>query len=217
MGTLSMPIKKERESAQGKKVIFNNLLSNVLITGHTVAILLCVISTNAQKIAFVSKTKEHRAVDSYPVPKFNNNTQFYLQRTTDANTIVYDLNIEHGKLNETNPIIPYWIRYKENKKKQNLSYIQNKYAFGVKTTKINAEHYKILFAAYDKVPLHLKKQPNGTYQTRVVLDGSEMILERLYLHIEPGGSFWSPNITYIEFKGIDAVHGQTMVKRIIPK
>ncbi len=158
-----------------------------------------------------------RAVDRFPVPAFNTQTQFYLQRTTDANTIIYDLNFKNGVLNEKEPIKPYWIRYTEKGVKKNLSSIQNNYAFGVKSTKLKDGQFKLLFAGYGKVPLYLKKLNNGTYQTSVHLDGQEMILQRLYIHIEPGGTFWSPNIGYIEFKGREIASGKFVQKRINPK
>lgn len=160
---------------------------------------------------------QSRAVDQFPVPSFNNQTQFYLQRTTDANTIMYDLNFKNGILNEKEPIKPYWIRYTEKGVKKNLSSIQNNYAFGVKSTKLKDGRFKLSFAGYGKVPLYLKQLSNGTYQTSVQLDGQEMILQRLYIHIEPGGTFWSPNIGYIEFKGREIASGRSVQKRINPK
>lgn len=157
-----------------------------------------------------------RNVDNYPKPPFSKRTQFYLQRTTDANTIVYDLNFENGRLNDKYPIKPYWIRYTENGVKKDLSGIQNKYAFGVKSTRVHAKHYKLEFAGYNKIPLHLKQLSDGNFQTSVTVDGSELILQRLYIHIEPGGSYWSPNIGYIEFMGRDVASGRSVQKRIKP-
>lgn len=167
-------------------------------------------------ILSVNVQAQPRSVDSYPKPPFSKKTQFYLQRTTDANTIVYDLNFENGRLNDKDPIKPYWIRYTENGVKKSLSGIQNKYAFGVKSTKVHAKHYKLEFAGYSKVPLHLKQSSDGNFQTSVTVDGSELVLQRLYIHIEPGGSYWSPNIGYIEFTGKEMVSGRTVQKRIKP-
>ncbi|OJV53083.1 MAG: hypothetical protein BGO31_04840 [Bacteroidetes bacterium 43-16] len=160
---------------------------------------------------------QNRAVDQFPIPSFTKQTQFYLQRTTDANTIMYDLNFQNGVLNEKEPIKPYWIRYTEKGAKKNLSSIQNHYAFGIKSTKIRDGQFKLRFAGYEKVPLYLKQLSNGTYQTSVQLDGEEMVLQRLYIHIEPGGTFWSPNIGYIEFKGKETASGKLVQKRIHPK
>lgn len=182
---------------------------------------LIVIATNklcfGQKLAALNTANSTRAVDNFPVPAHNEHTQFYLQRTTDANTIMYDLNIKNGQLNEQEPIKIYWIRYTEKGVIQRLSYLQNKYAFGIESKKIGTDAYQLTFVSYSKVPLYLKKQNNHSYKTTVILDGAEIELQRLYLHIEPGGNFWSPNITYIEFKGKDHNTGKVVMKRIKPK
>ncbi len=160
---------------------------------------------------------QNRKVDAFPIPVFTAQTQFYLQRTTDANTVMYDLNFKNGVLNEKEPIKAYWIRYTEKGVKKELTGIQKKYAFGLRSTKLNNGTFKIIFAAYSKVPLYLKKQHNGVYKTSVTLDGKEIVLDRLYIHIEPGGSFWSPNVSYIEFKGKEASSGKAVSKQIVTK
>lgn len=157
------------------------------------------------------------AVDTFPVPKFNARTQFYVQRTPNTNTIMYELNLKNGVLNEDNPIHVYWIRYTEGGGTQELSYIQRKFAYGVKTSKIADDKFKLLFAAYDKVPLFLMKSTAGIYHTYVELDGKMIVLKRLYIRIDPGGTFWAPNVKYVEFKGADVATGKEVIKRINPK
>lgn len=157
------------------------------------------------------------AVDTFPVPRFNAKTQFYVQRTPNTNTIMYELNLKNGVLNEDNPIHVYWIRYTEGGGTQELSYIQRKFAYGVKTSKIADDKFKLLFAAYDKVPLYLMKSTAGIYHTYVELDGKMIVLKRLYIRIDPGGTFWAPNVKYVEFKGADVATGKEVIKRINPK
>ncbi len=157
------------------------------------------------------------AVDTFPVPKFNSKTQFYVQRTPNTNTIMYELNLKNGELNDDNPIHVYWIRYAEDGKTQELSYIQRKFAYGVKVTKLAEEKFKLLFAAYDKIPFYLMKSTAGIYHTYVELDGKMVVLKRLYIRIDPGGTFWSPNVKYVEFKGTEVPSGKEVVKRINPK
>jgi phosphatidylglycerophosphate synthase len=157
------------------------------------------------------------AVDTFPVPKFNAKTQFYVQRTPNTNTIMYELNLKGGQLNEDNPVHVYWIRYAEGGKTQELSYIQRKFAYGLKTTKIGDEKYKLLFAAYDKIPFYLMKSTSGIFHTYVELDGKMVVLKRLYIRIDPGGTFWAPNVKYVEFKGTEVASGKEVIKRINPK
>lgn len=163
------------------------------------------------KVAFTE------AVDTFPVPRFNSRTQFYVQRTPNTNTIMYELNIKNGVLDEHNPVHVYWIRYADQGQTQELSYIQRKFAYGVKVSKLAEDKFKLLFAAYDKIPFYLMKSTAGIFHTYVELDGKMMVLNRLYIRIDPGGTFWAPNVKYVEFKGLEVASGKEMIKRINPK
>ena len=69
---------------------------------------------------------------SYPVPQKTDKLLFYLQRSHNKNTIVYELNtLPNGEINIKNPINVYWIRYEEGGRRAELSFIQRR-AFGVK-------------------------------------------------------------------------------------
>lgn len=157
------------------------------------------------------------AVDTFPIPRLNARSLFYVQRTPNTNTIMYELNMKDGVLNEDNPVHVYWIRYTEGGKTAELSFIQRKFAYGVKVSKLAPEKYKLLFAAYDKIPFYLMKSTAGIYHTYVELDGKMIVLNRLYIRIDPGGTFWAPNVKYVEFKGIEVGTGKEFIKKINPK
>lgn len=182
-----------------------------------VMFVLCFTQADARKNFDDGKVTFSEAVDTFPVPKFKTNTQFYVQRTPNTNTIMYELNMKNGVLNDDNPVHVYWIRYTEGAKTQELSYIQRKFAYGVKVSKVAPEKYKLLFAAYDKVPFFLMKSTAGIYHTYVELDGKMIVLKRLYIRIDPGGTFWAPNVKYVEFKGTEVGSGKEVIKRINPK
>jgi phosphatidylglycerophosphate synthase len=164
-----------------------------------------------------SKTEFREAVDTFPIPRFNAKTQFYVQRTPNTNTIMYELNMKDGVLDEKDPVHVYWIRYASGGGTEELSYIQRKFAYGVKVTKVAEGKFKLLFAAYDKIPFYLMKSTAGIYHTYVEIEGKMMILRRLYIRIDPGGTFWAPNVKYVEFKGTEVGTGKELVKRINPK
>lgn len=157
------------------------------------------------------------AVDTFPVPKFNAKTQFYVQRTPNTNTIMYELNMKNGELNDDNPVHVYWIRYANGGGIEELSYIQRKFAYGLKVSKIAEEKYKLLFAAYDKIPFYLMKSTAGIYHTYVEINGKMIVLKRIYIRIDKGGTFWAPNVKYVEFKGTEVASGKEVVQRINPK
>ena len=166
-----------------------------------VSVLIALISTHAQ--------------DEFPVPTGNINQLFYLQRTSNTNTIVCELNYSDGILNEKKPVHVFWIRYAEQGQREELSYIQRTFAYGVRTKLLSKDKYELRFVSYKKYAMHLMKATNGKYYVFVKIQGKQAILTRLFIKIN-GGSFWSPNVEYMEIKGIDITNGNEMIERIKP-
>jgi hypothetical protein len=155
--------------------------------------------------------------DTFPVPRNSGYQLFYLQRQPNTNTIVVDLNVENGKVDLDNPVNVYWIRFPEGGKKAKLNFIQKEFAYGIQTKKIAEGKYDLNFVSYKKKKFRLEKGPDNIWQVYYTLDdGSRIVLKRIYLHIH-GGSFWKPNIEYVEFKGIDPVNHKEIRERIILK
>lgn len=152
----------------------------------------------------------------YPTPPSETNRLFYLQRTPNANTIVYDLNTdEHGKLDADEPVKVYWIRYAERGQKQDLNYIQRKFAYGLTATALNNGNYDIRFVSYKKFPLTLMRANDGKYHIFAFISKKQVMLHRIFVKIE-GGSFWIPNVLYVELEGTDPQTGREMVERFKP-
>lgn len=153
---------------------------------------------------------------SFPVPTGIKNMMFYVQRTPNTNTIVYELNYdENGVLDEDKPIHIFWIRYADKGERKELNYIQRKFAYGLKVKKLEKDKYDLRFVAYEKRPLMLLKAGDGKYYVFAQINGKRSVLKRIYIKID-GGTFWHPNVIYIELKGYDAETGTENVERIKP-
>lgn len=141
--------------------------------------------------------------DTFPVPPENPDQLFYLQRQPNTNTIIYDLNIKNKKLDTNEPVHVYWIRYQEKGQKEELSWIQRSFAYGIRSKRISSNEYELNFVSYKKRKFWLEKGPDDIWRVFANLsNGKKMILKRIYIHIN-GGSFWKPNIEYVELKGVD--------------
>jgi phosphatidylglycerophosphate synthase len=212
-----MSAKKALDKLDEERKMKINAGGNIAAVMVIAALLLGGFSATAHTKIDDGKVVFSEAVDTFPIPKFNNRTQFYVQRTPNTNTIMYELNMKNGTLDDDNPVHVYWIRYANGGGTQELSFIQRKFAYGVKVNKLAPEKYKLLFAAYDKIPFYLMKSTAGIFHTYVELDGKMMVLNRIYIRIDPGGTFWAPNVKYVEFKVTDIASGKTVIKRINPK
>jgi phosphatidylglycerophosphate synthase len=167
-----------------------------LVTGHTAAIV-------------------RDAVDTFPVPPRNANSLFYLQRTPNINTIICELNEKDGVLDKDEPVHVLWIRYTEQQQRQELNFIQRHFAYGLKEKYLGNDTYELRFVSYKKVVFYLMKSPVD-HQRHVYtnITGKQAILSRVYLKINPGGTFWSPNVEYLELKGVDTQSGKELIQRI---
>ena len=150
--------------------------------------------------------------DTFPVPKYDPNQLFYLQRTSNANTIVYELQYINGILNADEPVNVYWIRFAESGQHEGLSFIQRKFAYGIKVKLLSKDKYQVQSVAYKRLVMHLMKGDGGLFHIYVTINHRTSVLSRIFIKIN-GGTFWSPNIEYIELKGIDAATGKELVER----
>jgi hypothetical protein len=150
----------------------------------------------------------------FPVPSGIPNQLFYLQRDPNTNTVIYQLNVNKaGQVDEDEPIRIFWIRYAEQGQQQDLNFIQRKFAYGVKSKKIGPDKYELRFAAYGKLPFYLMKAgPDRAFHVYTAIAGKQGVLDRIFLRIE-GGTFWVPNVKYVELKGFNPATREPVVER----
>ena len=194
-------------------------MKNILSTIFCALVILVVTTTtaSAHKIP-ADTTKNLYALPGNPFQALPANIErlFYVQRTPNSNTIVYELNIDSdGKINEDEPVHPYWIRYHDKGEKADLNFIQRKFAYGVTSKPLGNGKFDIRFVSYKKFPLTLMKGSDGKYHIFATISQHQLIVNRIFLRIE-GGSFWVPNVRFVEFKGTDPATGKEVTERFKP-
>ena len=155
--------------------------------------------------------------DRFPTPPESPNRLFYIQRSSNANAVIYDANLLPNKnLNSKNPVHTYWIRYSEKGQKEELSTIQRTLAYGLYTNKIVGEDdsYEGYFLAYRKRKFVVKLQPDGTPIALFPINGKMQILKRVFVNVNDEG--FMPSVNYIELFGKDQVSGKDIYERFKP-
>jgi len=186
-------------------LLFTSLLTYLPLSKTTA------VSTYKPAFAIINDQDE----DKFPVPPESVSRLFYLHRTSNSNTLIYELNAPGGQLDEVNPMHVYWIRNAEKGQKEELNYIQRKFAYGLVTKKLANNQYDVRFVSYKKFPLLLMKANDGKYHIFATIAQKQMMLSRVFVKIE-GGSFWLPNIVYVELRGTDPNTGREIVERFKP-
>ena len=155
--------------------------------------------------------------DTFPVPSGNPHQLFYLQRTNNTNTIVCELNLNaKGQLDEESPVHVFWIRYTEGGMRKELNYIQRVFAYGIKAQPLENGNYKLHFVSYKKQALLLSRSAkDNKYHVYANINRREALLNRIFLKVD-GGTFWAPNVVYMELKGWDVNTGKEVVERFKP-
>jgi hypothetical protein len=142
------------------------------------------------------------------------NRLFTILRNKDSNEIIYEVNPDkNGGLNQKNPINIYWIKHNKGSRKETLSMLEKKLAYGINYQKINTETTHFQLVSYPNKTLILKKFENEKFKVLADINGEQAELTKLFIHIN-GGTFLLPKITSIEIHGIN-IHDRKNTKEII--
>ena len=150
---------------------------------------------------------------SFPVPVGNAKQLFFLQRTPNTNTIICELNYKDGIVDKENPVHVFWIRYQERGQIEGLSYIQRKFAYGIQSKEIGANKYELNFVSFKKYKMYLMQASDHQFHVYTLINKKQAILTRFYIEIN-GGTFWSPNVEYVEISGIEPTTHSIIKERL---
>ncbi len=155
--------------------------------------------------------------DTFPVPSGNPNQLFYMQRTSNINTIICELNLNSkGQPDEEAPVHVFWIRYNEGGGHKELNYIQRVFAYGIKSQPLGNGTYSLHFVSFKKRSFTLMPSvKDNKYHVYANINQRQAVLNRIFIKTD-GGSFWSPNVVYMEMKGIDVITGKEVMERFKP-
>jgi len=171
--------------------------------------------SHAGRVSAPPVAEKRDTVETFPIPPNNARSLFYLQRTPNCNTIICELNEKDGVVDKDEPVHVLWIRYTEQNQRQELNFIQRHFAYGIKQRDLGDGSWELRFVSFKKMPLYLKRSPiDHRHHVFATIDGKQAILNRVYIRIDPGGTFWAPNVQYLELKGVDTTSGKEVVQRI---
>ena len=157
--------------------------------------------------------------DTFPTPPENRHMLFYIQRTSNLHTIIYEINYnKDSTINEQEPVKIYWIRYGNKGEIIPLNSVQRKFAYGVTTSLVDHEKktFKVNLVSYKKIDFYLMKSKHDKYYHAFVnINGKMAVAKKVFLKID-GGSMFDPNVVYIELTGKDYATGKKVIERFKP-
>lgn len=160
------------------------------------------------------------AQSTFPTPPQAPQRLFYVQRSGNTNTIVYDANtVENGRLfNHKQPILVYWLRYAEQGQVAPLNYLQRTLAYGVDVRALSsqASEYEFNVVSYPKRKLRLVIDAGGRPHALLQIDGKTAWLNHVFVKIEGRKVGIVPDVKYVELFGTDPRTGSAVYEKFVP-
>jgi len=151
---------------------------------------------------------------NFPVPPHTNRTLFYVQRSSNSNTVMYDVNLLPNKtINAEDPVSVYWIRYAENGQKKKLNYIERVLAYGVNCKPFHGNAFLLHFNASSTKEVLVAMDSKGQARAEMSINKQKSYLEKIFVTVTEGG--WRfPKVNYVEFFGTDVGTGQKTYEKM---
>ncbi len=177
--------------------------------------MLLAFSAQAQS-SYSTDMKNGRPAD-FPTPPKTEKSLFFIQRSKNKNTIVYDAILEKdGRYVSSKPIDAYWLRYNSTSERAELTWLQRTFAFGYNAKKDGSKDgYWITLTAYNDRKIHLEKTAKGKPIATLNINGKYCRLEYIWVYALET-STW-PDVKHVDLHGVDMVTGKTEVERIYNK
>ena len=153
----------------------------------------------------------------YPVPPASDKHLFYLQRSTNANTVVYDANFSRsGRLDRFRPVTVYWLRYATNGEKRALNFFERNLAYGVESEAADDSKggYLVNLVSLKTRSFRVLRDKAGKVQATMKIGGRLARLCSIYVNVTAGGLF--PDVHYIDIYGTDLETGKPVYERYKP-
>jgi hypothetical protein len=134
----------------------------------------------------------------FPVPPHSKRTLFYIHRSTNANTVIYEANLLDGSLiDPKDPVNVYWMRYGERGQQRSLNYIEKSFAYGVKSKALSSTRFNIEFVASKDKKFEVFVDETGQACAVMNIGGKLSRLRKIFVQVAEDG--WWPRIDYVEF------------------
>jgi predicted small lipoprotein YifL len=141
---------------------------------------------------------------------------FIIERSKNANVVHYEARLTtDGKLDPKEPVVAYWVLLAENGRREELSWIEKKKAYGF-TIKPDpsVKGYKMNLVAAPERQITVKEEKDAV-RAEAVIDGRPAVLEKMYINASDG--LTGPKVHYIEVYGKDLQTGEKRREKMVPK
>ncbi len=148
----------------------------------------------------------------FPQPS-DPNILFFIQRSMNANTVVYAAAPQSGPLDCGKPVKVFWRRFNSGGERLPLSFLERTMAFGVKTRRssVSGECEARIAAAPDR-KVTLRRKADGGWEISARIGGR--LATPIYAYVEVNESGMIPSVERIRLYGVDKASGRAIVETV---
>jgi len=145
------------------------------------------------------------------------NQLFYVQRSPNANTIVYAARLDgQGNFDSRNPVEAFWRKFNIDGSKQPLNFMERMMAYGVRLSPRKArEPITFSIAALPQRKLSLGLDAQHHPQATMTIGGRVVKLAYVYLHVMEGGLM--PSVPELDIFGTDIANGKAVHEHLVER
>ena len=153
----------------------------------------------------------------YPLPPPSDKRLFFLQRSSNANTVVYDARLGvDGGLDPERPVEVYWLRYNTSGERRALSFLERHFAYGV-TSRPDPTWkgvYLARVAALEGRRFRVALDQTGRPRAELDIAERPARLQLVYVALDGKGAF--AEVRHVDLHGEDLGSGAPVHERIVP-
>lgn len=145
----------------------------------------------------------------WPIPREPNQV-FYLQRSSNSNTVVYTALFDAaGNLDPDRPGQVYWRRYNTDGVRKALKSVERRFAYGFNTRKTNTPgEFIMTLKALPEIPLLLRQTAPGKAALYGKVGGKTVRVVYAFVTLDESGLI--PKVTDLSIHGIDPASGRAI-------
>jgi len=179
----------------------------------------CLIVAAALSLAWPATSSPKQlalVLPDYPVPPKSDTLLFYLQRSNNSNTVVYEANVKrNGQLDQDEPVNVYWLRFNTNGERRALKTTERLFAYGVESERLRKNEFHVNLVSYEDRKARVFIGRDGKPRAAMDVDGRPAILRWAYVTVDTDGV--TPKVLKVDLFGEDMVTGKMLHERITPK
>jgi hypothetical protein len=139
---------------------------------------------------------------------------FHIARSKNQNIVYYDIRLDRaGRLDRRDPVDAYWRLHAENGRREELSWLERKLAYGHEVEAVSEQGFTLRLAALDARKIAVQLQ-QGRYRATTSIRGQQAILTRIYVRTNEA---IVPKVLSVDLHGSDPVTGHPLTERLTPQ